>query len=98
MGDPIMTARPVYVTVIGWVLIAIGALSIASVAIVLASPGLIPGSGAGATPIVLNLAMSVLELACGWFVLKGENWARIAYLLLSLASTAYLLIGGNVDS
>jgi hypothetical protein len=92
-----MTARPVYVTIIGWVLIVIGILSILSVAIVLASPSLVPGYGGGASQLVLNLATSAIELACGWFVLKGENWARIVHLLLSLASAAYLVMAGTVD-
>jgi hypothetical protein len=93
-----MTARPVYVAVIGWVLIVIGILSIISVALVVAVPSLVPGFGTGASPIALNLATSAIELACGWFVLKGENMARLVYLALGLASMAYLFLAGTVDS
>jgi hypothetical protein len=92
-----MTERPVYVAVIGWLLIVIGLLSIISVAIVIASPSLVPGLDLGTSRIVMNLIASVLEFACGWFILKAENWARFLYLVLSLCSTAYLFLVGGVD-
>jgi hypothetical protein len=92
-----MTSRPAYVAVIGWLLIVIGLLSILSVALVVASPDLVPGFDTGTSPIVLNLIASALECACGWFILRGENWARFLYLLLSLASTVYLVMGGEVE-
>lgn len=93
-----MTARPTYVTAIGWLLVVFGGLSIASVALVAAAPSLLPGPPAGASAIFLNLLSSLAELVCGYFVLKGANWARWAYLVLCILTGAYLLLDRRTDA
>ena len=97
-----MSNRPGYVAVIGWALVAIGALSIVSVAAGLAVPSVRAGLAAGPMPLALaaflNLASSLLELVCGLYILKGANWARMVYLLLCIASGVYLFLSGTVDT
>ena len=97
-----MIARPVYVAVIGWVLIVIGALSLIVSGLIAASPDLAatlaPGPSPSTSSILLNLLASALELVCGIFILRGANWARWLYLVQSAASAIYLLFAGGVDS
>ena len=92
-----MTARPVYVVLIGWLLIVVGVLSIISVGIAVAAPSLI-GTPPSTLGIGVNLLCSIVQLVCGLYVLRGENWSRFAYLLLSVASTFYLFLAGSVDA
>lgn len=96
-----MSTRPAYVAVIGWLLIAIGLLSILSVGAGLAVPSIRAGLAAGPMPlglaVLLNLASSAIELVCGLYILRGANWARMAYLLLSILSCAYLFLSRTVD-
>ena len=91
-----MIARPVYVAVIGWVLIVIGALSLIVSGLIAASPDLAatlaPGPSPSTSSILLNLLASALELVCGIFILRGANWARWLYLVQSAASAIYLLV------
>jgi bacteriorhodopsin len=93
-----MTARPVYVAVIGWLLIVIGLLSLVSVALAMAFPGLAQGASTAPGQIIGNLAASIIELVCGAFILKGADWARWLYLVLSITSAAYLFIAGAVPT
>ena len=97
-----MIARPVYVAVIGWVLIVIGGLSLIVSGLIAASPDLAatlaPGPSPSFSSILLNLGASALELVCGIFILRGANWARWLYLVQSAASAIYLLFAGGVDS
>ena len=97
-----MIARPVYVAVIGWVLIVIGALSLIVSGLIAASPDLAatlaPGPSPSTSSILLNLLASALELVCGIFILRGANWGRWLYLVQSAASAIYLLFAGGVDS
>jgi len=43
---------------------------------------------------VIHLAHAVVLVFCGWFLLKGTKWARIAYFIVCAASLADILMLG----
>ena len=85
-----MIARPVYVAVIGWVLIVIGALSLIVSGLIAASPDLAatlaPGPSPSTSSILLNLLASALELVCGIFIWRAFLAVTLAGLFTAAAS------------
>jgi hypothetical protein len=88
--------RPVSVTVVVWVIIAIEFEAMVGVLSGLATPVLkavnysefsIP------TLIWLTLFSASLSMAFGFFMLKGADWARVAYVVLKGLGAFGMLVG-----
>ena len=97
-----MRARPLSVTIVGWFLIVSGILSLASVPIALNNPLTRAALENGPLPFAFQIGWSIgtaiLTLVCGWFILKGANWARILYIAASVAGLAITLATGRVTT
>jgi hypothetical protein len=90
-----MIERPVYVTIIGWVLIVIGVLSLLSTPAVLYLDSAHAWLDVNLLPlpvqIALNLASALVSLVAGYYILNGRNWARLLFVGWSVAETALSL-------
>ncbi len=70
-----MNKRPLPVTVIGWLFIAAGAIGLAYHATELTGPNPFQNE------LIWVLALRLLAIICGVFILRGRDWAR--WLLLA---------------
>jgi hypothetical protein len=90
-----MTARPTFVTVIGWLLILLGVLSLLSTPLVLFLDQTQAWLDASLLPrpvqIALNLASALVSLVGGYYMLAGKNWARLLFVVWSVGETALSL-------
>ena len=97
-----MRARPLSVTIVGWFLIVSGVVSLVLVAMALGNPVSRAAVQNGPLPYAVqigwSIGTSILTLACGWFILKGANWARILYVAASVAGLAITLATGRVTT
>ena len=84
-----MTNRPTSITVIGWLLIVLGALGALGMimALGISTPEMQELMAKNPIPIPIQYAMSFAGLAIsivsGYFMLKGQNWARLLYVIWS---------------
>lgn len=78
-----MNSRPVSVTVIAWILIAINALSLLSTLFLFKSPAAQELMAKNPLPLSVQYTMLfaglLIGVVCGIFMLKGANWARLLY-------------------
>lgn len=78
-----MNKRPTSITVVCWILIALGGISIISSAFSFNNP--VTRELMSKSPIPVNIqyfmmfAGLVITLVCGIAMLKGRNWARLLY-------------------
>jgi uncharacterized membrane protein len=98
-----MNKRPASVTIISWLFIALGGISLIAG---LFRPGGTTASGANAADPAIDTwlvpGVRILAVVCGAFMLRGFNWARrllvvwIAYhvILSALHSTLQLVVHG----
>jgi hypothetical protein len=63
-----MNKRPIYVTVLGYLLIAVGVIGIAY--------HFNEFKGANPNEYLLVLVVRLIAVACGVYVLRGKSWAR----------------------
>src|SRR3954468_24204305 len=91
-----MVSRPTSITVIAWYLIGLsflGALGYAA-AIFTAKPIAHEVSDANLIPPPIQHAMGiggfVLDVVCGYFMLRGRNWTRYVYVTWSALHLATL--------
>src|SRR5690349_7131324 len=89
-----MVSRPTSITVIGWYLIGfslLGAFGYATV-ILRAAPHTQEVLATNPIPPPILHAMvlggSTLNIVCGYFMLKGQNWARYVYVSWSVLHLA----------
>lgn len=93
-----MKKRPLSITIIGWLFIALGVITSAAT--------FIPGSGmssGGAWDIIPALIVRLLAIVCGVYVLYGYNWARwllvvwvIFHVIISLESGTFVIVVHSV--
>jgi hypothetical protein len=87
-----MTSRPTSITVIGWLLIVMGVLGALGMIMVFwnADPKLQELLATSPVPVPFQYAMSfaglVITVACGYFMLQGQNWARLLYVIWSASA------------
>jgi hypothetical protein len=90
-----MAERPVYVTVIGWLLVILGVLSLLSTPLVLYLSGAEAWLDASTLPrpvqIGLNLGSALISLVSGYYILAGRNWARLLFTVWSILETGLSL-------
>lgn len=70
-----MKNRPYAVTVVSWLMVAAGAFGLAR--------GFIDAKSIWPAEhdLIWIIVIDLIGIACGWFLLKGHNWARWATLL-----------------
>jgi hypothetical protein len=97
-----MPNRPVYIAVIGWVLIVIGVLSLLSTPAVLFLSSARAWLDADLLPlpvqVLINLASALVSLVSGYYILAGRNWARLLFAVWSAAETALSLFASPASS
>lgn len=78
-----MNKRPTSLTIIAWILIVIGGISIISTAVMIDNPAVMELMRKSPLPIPLQYAMNFFGLlvmvVSGVGLLKGHNWARFLY-------------------
>ncbi len=83
-----MKARPTSITVISWILIAMGAISLAANTAMINNPKVHELMGKNPIPIPVQHVISYIGLlimiVSGIAMLKGRNWARYLYVVWSL--------------
>lgn len=83
-----MTKRPTSISVISWILIVIGAVSLITTTAMINNPTVRDLMAKSSMPISVQYAMSYLGLlvtiVSGAGMLKGRNWARYLYVIWSL--------------
>jgi len=80
-----MNKRPASVTVIAWLLIVLGALSILTTTTAINNPAVLEVLGKSPLPVGVQFAMTYAGLAVmivsGVAMLKGRNWGRLLYVI-----------------
>lgn len=83
-----MTQRPLSISIISWVLIVIGSVSLITTTAMINNPTARDIMAQNPMPLPIQYAMSYLGLAImivsGAAMLKGRNWARYLYVISSL--------------
>lgn len=85
-----MKKRPTSISVIAWILIVMGGISLITTTVMINNPMARELMGKSPIPISLQYAMSYLGLlimiVSGIGMLKGRNWARFLYVIWSIAA------------
>ena len=85
-----MKKRPTSVTVIAWLLIVLGGLSILTTTAVINNPTALELMGKSPLPIGVQFAMTyaglVVMIVSGVAMLKGRNWGRLLYVIWTAVS------------
>lgn len=80
-----MKERPTSITVIAWILIVMAGLSLITSAFYMNNPRARELMGRSPIPIPVQYLMTyvglLVTLICGIAMLKGQNWARILYVI-----------------
>lgn len=84
--QPTPLARPLLVTLLGWMLIAVGAIECVAHAASIRRPVHLPDIGLPLFELVI--------LACGVYLLRGANWAR----WLAVAWIGFHVVVGSLNS
>jgi hypothetical protein len=83
-----MNKRPTSITVISWILIVIGAISLITTTSMINNPAVQEMMAKSPIPIPIQYAMSyaglLVMIISGIAMLKGMNWARLLYVIWSL--------------
>lgn len=82
-----MKKRPTSLTVIAWILIVMGGVSIISTTVMVNNTMALDLMSKSPIPIPIQFAMSyiglVVMIVSGIAILKGQNWARFLYVIWS---------------
>lgn len=88
--------RPTSLTVIGWVLIVLGAFGLLGALMVTGNPAATQILEQSSIPVSVHIAISVIgglvSIVCGYGVLKGLGWSRLLYVAWILITAALTLI------
>lgn len=104
--------RPTSLTVIGWILIVLGAFGLLGALMVSSNPVAIQMLEQSSIPVSVHMAMSVIgglvSIACGYGVLKGLAWSRLLYTgwivltaavtLVSMPFTSFMIVGWLIQA
>ncbi len=95
-----MNKRPTSVTVISWILIVMGGISLITTTAMLNNPMVRSMMRHSIVPLNIQYVMCYLGLlitiVCGAVMLKGGNWARFLYVAWSLIGFVFALITSPV--
>ena len=93
-----MVSRPTSITVIAWFLIGMGFLGVFGIAagFIIPKPHLHEALPENPIPAPLlrgiEIAGAAIELICGYFMLRGRNWTRYAYVVWSAPRLVLFLV------
>jgi hypothetical protein len=80
-----MNQRPTSITVISWILIVIGMISLITTTAMINNPTAQELMAKSPLPIPVQHALSyiglLITIVCGIAMLKGKNWARLLYVI-----------------
>lgn len=80
-----MNQRPTSITVISWILIIIGGISLITTTAMINNPAVQELMAKSPLPIPVQHAISyfglLITIVCGIAMLKGKNWARLLYVI-----------------
>lgn len=97
-----MNKRPTSITVISWIMIVIGVISLVSTAYTLNNPMALEIMAQSpmsiATQITFMYVALVVTLVCGVGFLKGKNWARILYVVWTLSALLMQVVMSQVSA
>jgi len=83
-----MKKRPTSVTVVSWILIAVGAISVVTTTITVGNPAALDLMRKSPIPIPVQYAITyiglLITIVSGIAMLRGCNWARFLYLIWSV--------------
>lgn len=83
-----MNERPKSITIVCWLLIVMGVISLISIPLSLNNPTAQRLMAKSAIPISIQYTIMcsglLIQLACGIAMLKRQNWARILYVAWSI--------------
>lgn len=87
-----MQKRPVSITIIAWILIVLGGISVISTTMMSNNPIVLDAMHRSPLPIPLQWAMTyagvLVMIVSGIGFLKGRNWSRYLYLIWSIVGFA----------
>lgn len=85
-----MKKRPTSVTVIAWILIVLGGISILTTTAAINNPAALEVMGKSPLPVGAQFAMTyfglVIMVVSGIAMLKARNWGRLLYVIWTAAS------------
>lgn len=80
-----MNDRPTSITVIGWILIVLGVVSIVGLVFTIGNPRVQEFMARSTIPAPVQIFMLVagmtIQMVCGVAFLKGYNWGRLLYVI-----------------
>lgn len=83
-----MKQRPTSITVVSWVLIVLGAISLIGTIITMNNPAATELMSRSAIPVLVQYVLTyigiVIMVACGIMMLKGQGWARFLYVVWTM--------------
>lgn len=97
-----MNARPTSVTIIAWILIALGVFGLVSVPLNMGNP--MARELLSASPLSYEMHMtisaisSLVSIVCGYFILKGRDWARVLYIAVNAVGILVALLTSPMKS
>jgi hypothetical protein len=93
LREPFMRSRPISVTIIGWFLLASGVLTLPGAFAPTDNPEVQELMARRPVPIVVQQVMlfagAVANLVSGYFLLRGQNWARHLYIAWTIVQFGY---------
>ena len=97
-----MKQRPTSLTIIGWLLIVMGAFGALATLMLPNNPVAAQMLEQSALPMSAHIAIgligSLISIACGFGVLKGLAWSRLLYVGWTIVSIVIALIGTPFNS
>ncbi|HXH64554.1 MAG TPA: hypothetical protein VNH42_03475 [Mariprofundaceae bacterium] len=87
-----MNNRPTSVTVIAWILIVLGSISLVTTTVMIGNPTVLALMQRSPLPVPVQYAINYIGLGVmivsGAAMLKGRNWARYLYVIWSVIGLA----------
>ena len=91
-----MNKRPTSVTVIAWILIVLGGVSIVTTSLLLNNPSMTELMSKNPVPIPVQYTISytgmLAMIICGIGMLKGQNWSRFLYVIWTAIGLAISIV------
>jgi hypothetical protein len=85
-----MKIRPTSITVISWILIVLGSISLITTSVMINNTTVRDMMAKSPIPISVQFAMTyvgvLILIICGIGMLKGRNWTRLLYVIWSVLS------------
>lgn len=90
-----MSGRPTSITVIAWILITFGVLGVLGSATSMLRNNSAANERMAKIPVpipiqhAISIGGTAVDLVCGYFLLRGKNWARYLYVIWMILQCSY---------